>query len=125
MTTSLAQQLRGIASLDADRITSNHGAPSGKSYLFPPSQAAAMDMDAIYNVALSGYEELLEIDPDMEQFEDDLFSETSKATDRMMLPKDANKDLDVKLEKCLRRLSQWLTLKSGAKCFEWLVRRFR
>jgi len=125
MTTSLAQQLRGIASLDADRITSNHGAPSGKSYLFPPAQAASMDLDAIYNVAVSGYEELLEVDPGMERFEDDFFSETSKATDRMMLPKETNRELDVKLEKCLRRLSRWLALKSGAKCFEWLVRRFR
>lgn len=84
-----------------------------------------MDMDQIYNIAISGFEELLEIDPGMQQFEDELFSETSKSVDRMVISKDANKELDVSLEKCLRRLSRWLALKSGGKCLEWLVRRFR
>lgn len=125
MSTSLARQLAGIASLDAERLASHHGAPTGKSYLFPPAQAAAMDLEQVYNVAISGYEELVQLDPGMEQFEDELFSESSKATDRMLLSKEENAALDVVLESCLIRLGQWISLKAGAKCIEWLVRRFR
>jgi U3 small nucleolar RNA-associated protein 10 len=84
-----------------------------------------MDLDSIYNVALSGFEELLELDPGMQEFEDEVFAESSKGVDRMGLSKDENKKLDEVLERCLRRLSPWLGLKAGAKCLEWLVRRFR
>lgn len=125
MSSSLARQLANIASIDADRLSSHHGAPSGKSYLFTPTQAAAMDLNQVHNIGLSGFEELLQLDPSMEEFEEELFSDASKSTDRMMLAKEENKRLNKTLEACLCRLSQWLGLKAGAKCFEWLVRRFR
>ncbi len=125
MSSSLAQQLRGIASLDADRITSHHGAPAGKSYLFAPKEAAALDLDAIFNIASAGFDELLELDPKMEEFEDDFFSERSKRVDRMMLTGQENEKLGLGLDKCLGRLSKWMTLKSAGKCLEWLIRRFR
>lgn len=122
---SLADQLRGIASSDADRITAHHGAPSGKSYIFPAKEAAALDFNAIYNIAISGLDEVLELDPLMSEFEEELFGESTKSLDRMMLSQEANKRLDAVLDRCIRRLGQWIGLKSGAKCFEWLVRRFR
>ncbi|KAJ9106769.1 hypothetical protein QFC19_003082 [Naganishia cerealis] len=122
---SLADQLRGIASADADRITAHHGAPSGKSYIFPAKEASALDFNAIYNIAISGLDEILELDPLMSEFEEELFGESTKSLDRMMLSQEANRRLDAVLERCIRRLGQWLGLKSGAKCFEWLVRRFR
>ncbi|KAJ9119655.1 hypothetical protein QFC22_003365 [Naganishia vaughanmartiniae] len=122
---SLADQLRGIASADADRITAHHGAPSGKSYIFPAKEASALDFNAIYNIAISGLDEILELDPLMSEFEEELFGESTKSLDRMMLSQEANKRLDAVLDRCIRRLGQWLGLKSGAKCFEWLVRRFR
>lgn len=122
---SLADQLRGIASADADRITAHHGAPSGKSYIFPAKDAAALDFNAIYNIAISGLDEILELDPLMSEFEEELFGESTKSLDRMMLSQEANHRLDLVLDRCIRRLGQWMGLKSGAKCFEWLVRRFR
>ncbi|RXK39692.1 hypothetical protein M231_03047 [Tremella mesenterica] len=123
--TSLATQLQSIASLDAARLTSRYGAPVSKSYLFPPKVAAQHDLDAIFSLGQSGFEEISALDPGMEQFEEVLFSESAKKTDRMMLTPTENKNLDVILERCLRRLGKWIGIMAGGKCIEWLVRRFR
>jgi U3 small nucleolar RNA-associated protein 10 len=122
---SLSNQLKNIASLDASRLTSRSGAPTSKSYLFPPKTAASHDLDAIFSLGQSGFEELLELDPEMAEYEDELFSEKSRRTDRMMLTKKENEDLDVVLGRCLRRLGKWVGVMAGGKCLEWLVRRFR
>ena len=123
--TSLANQLQSIASLDASRLTSRYGAPTSKSYLFPPKVAASHDLDAIFSLAQSGFEELRILDPEMEEYEDELFSEAAKRMDRMMLNKAQNEQLDEILGRCLRRLGMWVGLMAGGKCIEWLVRRFR
>ncbi len=125
MATSLAAQLRAVASIDADRLASHHGAPAGKSYLFTPAVAAAHDASAIYNIAATGFEELLQVDPAFEAFEDDLFSPASKGTDRMLLTQRENKRLGKTLDRCIRKMGKWITLKATAKCLEWLIRRFR
>lgn len=122
---SLARQLQGIASLDASRLTSRTGAPSSKSYLFTPAEGATQDLDAIYQVGLEGFAEIVELDPDMVDFEDELFSEAAKRTDRMMLTKDENRELDQVLGRCLRRLGRWIGVMACGRCLEWLVRRFR
>ena len=122
---ALAIQLQSIASLDAARLTSRYGAPTAKSYLFPPKISATHDLDAVFALALSGFEELRLLDGGMDEFEDELFSEAAKRTDRMMLSKEANSLLDVLLERCLRRLGKWVGIMAGGKCIEWLIRRFR
>jgi len=122
---SLATQLQSIASLDASRLASRYGAPTSKSYLFPPKEAAKHDLDEIFSLAQSGLVELRQLDPGMEEFEDELFSEAAKRTDRMMLNKEENSRLDAVLEKCLRRLGKWIGIMAGGRCIEWLIRRFR
>ncbi|TXT12979.1 hypothetical protein VHUM_01380 [Vanrija humicola] len=125
MPSSLASQLQNIASVDASRLTSRYGQPSSKSYLFPPKVAEAQDLDAVFALAQSGFDELLHLDPEIEEFEAELFSEAAKRTDRMMLNKEENEKLDVTLARCLRRLGKWVGIMAGGKCIEWLVRRFR
>jgi U3 small nucleolar RNA-associated protein 10 len=125
MPSALASQLANIASLDAERLTSRTGAPSSKSYLFPASVAAEHDLDAVHALGASGFEELVQLDPGMEAFEDELFSDTARRTDRMMLSAEENAALDATLERCLRRLGRWIGIMAGGKCIEWLVRRFR
>ncbi|WVN90881.1 uncharacterized protein L203_106124 [Cryptococcus depauperatus CBS 7841] len=122
---SLAEQLQNIASLDADRLSSAYGAPSGKSYLFPPDVALGHDLDSIFDLAQSGFDELFSLDPGLEEFQEDLFSEAAKRTDRMIMSKEENDILDTILEKCLRRLGRYVSFMAGGKCIEWLVRRFR
>lgn len=125
MPSSLASQLQNIASVDASRLTSRYGQPSSKSYLFPPKVAEAQDLDAVFALAQSGFDELLHLDPEIEEFERELFSEAAKRTDRMMLNKEENDKLDITLGRCLRRLGKWVGIMAGGKCIEWLVRRFR
>ncbi|KAL1412540.1 snoRNA-binding rRNA-processing protein utp10 [Vanrija albida] len=125
MPSSLASQLQNIASVDASRLTSRYGQPSSKSYLFPPKVAEAQDLDAVFALAQSGFDELLHLDPEIEEFERELFSEAAKRTDRMMLNKEENDKLDETLARCLRRLGKWVGIMAGGKCIEWLVRRFR
>lgn len=122
---SLATQLHNISSLDAGRLTSRTGAPTSQSYLFPPKVAASHDLDAIFSLAQSGFDELLTMDPGFQGFEDELFSERAKRVDRMMLNQDENRRLDEVLGRCLRRLGRWVGVMAGGKCIEWLVRRFR
>lgn len=122
---SLASQLQNIASADASRLTSRTGAPAAKSYLFPPKTAASHDLDAIFSLAQSGYEELVDLDPDFEEFGDSLFSEHARRTDRTLLNQAENDELDKALNRCLRRLGRWVGVMAGGKCIEWLVRRFR
>ncbi|KAL7425209.1 snoRNA-binding rRNA-processing protein utp10 [Cryptotrichosporon argae] len=122
---SLASQLQKIASLDAARLTSRTGAPSSKSYLFPARTAASHDLDSIFALAQSGFYELVALDVGFEEFEDELFSEKARRTDRMMLNQADNERLDRVLERCLRRLGKWIDIMAGGKCIEWLVRRFR
>lgn len=122
---SLSQQLHSIASLDAARLTSRTGAPTSKSYLFPPAEAARQSLDDVYQIGLQGLNELSTVDPEMLEFEDELFSERAKRLDRMMLTREENGRLDVSLRRCLRRLGKWIGVMAGGRCIEWLVRRFR
>jgi U3 small nucleolar RNA-associated protein 10 len=122
---SLAAQLAGIASIDASRLTSRTGAPSSKSYLFTPLEASNQDFDEVYQIALEGFLEIINLDPDMTEFEEELFSDISKRTDRMMLNQEDNRVLDEALGRCLRRLGKWIGVMACGKCIEWLVRRFR
>ncbi|ORY34663.1 U3 small nucleolar RNA-associated protein 10 [Naematelia encephala] len=125
MASSLASQLQNVASLDSSRLTSRYGAPSSKSYLFPPKEASVHDLDAIFALGQSGFSELVALDPLMTEFEEDLFSESAKRNDRMMLNKEENAALDSVIDRCLRRLGKWIGIMAGGKCIEWLVRRFR
>jgi U3 small nucleolar RNA-associated protein 10 len=122
---SLAAQLAGIASLDASRLTSRTGAPSSKSYLFTPVEAANQDYDTVFQIGLEGFSEIVALDPDMAEFEEELFSDVSKRTDRMMLNQEDNRVLDEALGRCLRRLGKWIGIMACGRCIEWLVRRFR
>jgi U3 small nucleolar RNA-associated protein 10 len=122
---SLAHQLQSIASLDAARLTSRTGAPTSKSYLFSAKEAAEQDLDAVWAIAQEGFEQLCALDPDMLEFEEELFAERTKRVDRMLLNKEENRVLDGRLERCLRRLGRWIGVMAGGKCLEWLVRRFR
>ena len=105
---SLAQQLQGIASLDAARLTSKTGAPSSKSYLFSAAEAAQQDLDAIWAIAAEGFEQLCQLDSDMLEFEEELFAGRTKRIDRMMLNREDNAQLDKIIERCLRRLGRWI-----------------
>lgn len=123
---SLARQLASVASLDADRLGASAKASSAQpSYLFTPTEAAQHDLETIHALGLNGFEELVDIDPSLAAYEDELFSEASKRKDRMVLPKDENETLGLELDAFLWRLGRHIPTRAAAKVIEWLVRRFR
>lgn len=122
---SLALQLASLASLDSTRLGASKASSTQPSYLFTPTEAAQHDLETIHSLGLNGFEELKELDSSLLEFEDDLFGEGSKQTDRMIISKQENEDLGEVLDRFLRRLGKHVPTRACAKVVEWLVRRFR
>jgi len=122
---SLAAQLASIASLDSSRLKAAKQSATAPSYLFTPAEAAQHDLETIHSLGVNGFEELRELDPSLDVFEDDVFGEAAKQADRLLLPLDENRRLGETLDVFLGRLSRHIPLRAAAKVIEWLVRRFR
>ncbi|CAO1622695.1 unnamed protein product [Sympodiomycopsis kandeliae] len=127
MATSLASQLSGIRSLNAARLASSSALSSQSSYLFPPRTAAGQDLETIYSLGETGWNELCIEDASLEKWSGSeiLFGIQAKDTDRTQLSKEENAQLNVTIEGFFQRVGAILLHKSTAKCIEWLVRRFR
>lgn len=124
MASSLAAQLADIGTLDRERLQ----AATSKfrpSFLFPPRQAASLSNEEIHTLAYNGYLALLAQDNRFERFENPIFGEKAKLTDRTILTKEENVKLDAVLNSLLRLLASRFLLKSAGKVLEWLIRRFR
>lgn len=122
---SLAAQLASIASLDSHRLKQAKQSSTAASYLFTPTEAAQHDFQTIHSLGSNGFEELKELDNTLEEFEEDVFGEAAKTTDRLLLPLEENRRLGLTLDRFLGRLSRHIPLRAAAKVIEWLVRRFR
>ncbi|TFK71529.1 hypothetical protein BDN72DRAFT_432062 [Pluteus cervinus] len=61
----------------------------------------------------------------LEDYEDELFSDSVKGLDRTLLNKEKAKGLDVILEGFMNELGPWLLEPPCGRVLEWLVRRFR
>lgn len=124
MTSSLAAQLATIGTVDRDRLQ----AATSKfrpSFLFPPRQAASLSNEEIHSLAYNGYLALLAQDSRFERFDNPIFGEKAKVTDRTILTKEDTAKLDDVLSSLIRLLASKFLLKSTGKVLEWLIRRFR
>ncbi|RMZ81797.1 hypothetical protein DV738_g1940, partial [Chaetothyriales sp. CBS 135597] len=126
MATSFARQLRTIAlnsshelDIRARRIA------HAESLIFPSEVAVKQDWDKLYQICVEGYYELCQLDPRLEDFERNLFSEQSKEQDREQLNQSQNEALDTVITQCLQLLQSKLMLRPAVRCLEWLSRRFR
>ena len=68
---------------------------------------------------------LSSICPALEKYEEALFSERAKETDRTLLTKEADEELNRNIEEFLWLLGPYLMEAPTGKILEWLVRRFR
>ncbi|XP_071799913.1 HEAT repeat-containing protein 1-like [Asterias amurensis] len=123
MATSLAQQLKRLALPEA-QAAAGVQTKQRKSLLFDPKEAAALDRETFYAVGINGLQELENIDPAFQEFENTLFDETSKAMERSVQTKEVNDRLDRKIGKFLLQLSPYFLLKPAQKALEWLIYRF-
>ena len=126
MVSSLAAQLAQAASINAEFLSSRSGAKlSTTSYLFSSREAADHDLDAILALAQNGLAQLCAVDSVLSAVPQHLFSDSSRNTDRTLLPPDELAQLNKDLAMVLRLISPYLLQSSAAKIVEWLVRRFR
>ncbi|GAA97249.1 uncharacterized protein L969DRAFT_91903 [Mixia osmundae IAM 14324] len=125
MASQLAGQLQALQarSLDATRLSTK--AKSTPSYLFRPRDAAALSLEEVHQLGHNGFLALLKLARRLEEYEEALFGENAKRTDRALLTADQNKQLDKTLQAVLRVISPLLMLKPSGYLIEWLIRRFR
>lgn len=123
---SLSSQLQalGAANINARQLAQN-ATKHRDSYLFSHRQAATLSNDDIFNLAQNGLAALLQLDPRLSNFEDDLFGDGSKQTDRTLLTKEENEKLDIVLSSCLRTLGPNVLVRPCGQVLEWLIRRYR
>lgn len=118
MPSTLASQLAQSASLNSALLKRG----PVDSYLFTGKEAAAHDLDTIHALAHNSF---LALDPNLSQFEEQLFSNSARTTDRTLLNNADAAELDSAIKQFLVRLGPWLLEQSAGRVVEWLVRRFR
>ncbi|XP_063697317.1 HEAT repeat-containing protein 1 homolog [Culicoides brevitarsis] len=122
MSTSLAEQLRR---LQTPQTAALHDRKRFPSLLFDPKEAAEKDRETIYEIGVSGLEELIQIDPRFLIFRESLFDKGSLHLQRAVEDKEVNKQLDATIKSFMFSVSPYFMLQPAHKCLEWLIRRFR
>mgnify|MGYP001580603730 FL=1 len=122
---SLATQLATRNTLDSARLSTSQSLKHPPSFIYSPRHAASISTSDLHHIASNAYAQLVAIDPFFERYQQKIFGEEAKRTDRAALTKDENEKLDVVLEKVIRALGRHMMLKPAGVVLEWLVRRFR
>lgn len=125
MATSIASQLEALRSFtktDADPLKRPFTRPS---ILFDPKEAADIDLETIYSIALKGLEVLIGTDGRFRKYKDDLFNPRNKELDRELMGEEQNKQLNASIASYLRLLSGYFLIPSALKTLEYLIRRHK
>ncbi|KAG5718058.1 U3 small nucleolar RNA-associated protein 10, partial [Termitomyces sp. T112] len=122
---SLAAQLAQNASLNAALLVDRSRRKSAESYLFTGREADQHDLESIHALGVNGLLQLALLNPALRKYEDQLFSEYAKATDRTLLPLEVNAELDAGIATFLALLGPYVMEAPTGRVLEWLVRRFR
>ncbi|KAJ8583913.1 hypothetical protein M405DRAFT_936925 [Rhizopogon salebrosus TDB-379] len=141
MPSALASQLAISASLNASLLEAHTSKRRRtESYLFTGRDADLHDLDAIHALSSNAFAQLCSLSPVFSartiklgsdgsslsvDFDQTLFSEAARNTDRTMQSRDVNANLDSTLNTFLSLLGPWLMEAPTSKVLEWLVRRFR
>ncbi|XP_054745117.1 HEAT repeat-containing protein 1 homolog [Anastrepha obliqua] len=121
MATSLQEQLRRLAVPQTVALSDSR---SKASVLFDRKEAGTKTRRTIFEIGLSGLQELTAINPIFQSFEATLFNETTIELERSVEKDEVNTLLDLNINKFLRHLSPYFLLRSTLMCLEWLIRRF-
>ena len=96
------------------------------SFLYDPKEAANLDSESVFCLAMNGLEQLKSIDSEtFESFELTLFNSSSISFERAIQTKQVNEKLNQEIRRFLIHLSPYFMLKSAHKVFEWLVYRYQ
>lgn len=122
---SLAAQLAQTASLNASLLVDRSRRKATLSYLFTGREADQHDIEAIHALGVNSLIHLSSVHPALTKYEELLFSDRAKDTDRTLLPTEEAEELNKTIEEFLWLLSPYLLEPPTGKIIEWLVRRFR
>ncbi|KAJ7222324.1 hypothetical protein GGX14DRAFT_663256 [Mycena pura] len=125
MVSSLAAQLAQGASLNSAALNRPRHRAAAESYLFTGREADQHDLESIHALGVNGFLTLSTLNAQFRAFEDPLFSDAARNTDRTLLAREAVAQLDASLASFLPLLGAYLTEAPTGKVLEWLVRRFR
>ncbi|XP_055680331.1 HEAT repeat-containing protein 1 homolog [Lutzomyia longipalpis] len=120
--TSLAEQLKRLQRPQTSQLLLDR--KEKPSILFEKKDAANKDRDTIYEIGLSGLEELIALNGDFQVFATTLFDRSAKDLERAVEDSEVNRKLDRSIKSFLIRLSPYFMLQATHKCIEWLIRRF-
>ncbi|KAL3837868.1 hypothetical protein ACJIZ3_022459 [Penstemon smallii] len=126
--TSLSSQLQAIKTtlnVSTDPEPGRRRPLTRPSILFDAKSAADIDLETIFNIALSGLEVLITMEERFRNFKNDLFSHQSKEVDRELVNVEENKLIDASIGSYLRLLSGYLESHSALKTLEYLIRRYK
>ncbi|CAN6457927.1 unnamed protein product [Victoria cruziana] len=125
MATTLESQLKAIKLL----VQGDHALPkhpiTRPSILFDPKEAADIDLETIFSIAISGLNILVETDKRFRCYKDTLFSQKSLDMDREVMTSDENNKINSSISSYLRLLSGYMQLPSAQKTLEYLIRRYK
>ena len=121
----LTSQLAQNASLNSALLVDRSRRKPTSSYLFTGREAEQHDLEAIHALSVNSLIHLSSIEPALAKFQDVLFSDLAKLTDRTLLSMDASRELDRSIEEFLLKLGPYLMEAPSSSILEWLVRRFR
>ncbi|KAI0070967.1 hypothetical protein K474DRAFT_1669523 [Panus rudis PR-1116 ss-1] len=125
MPSSLAAQLAKSTSLNTSLLSERARRKPTQSYLFTSREADQHDLDSIHALGVNGLTQLALIEPTLNSYESQLFSDAAKSTDRTLLPKEEDAALGSAIDEFLPLLGPFLLESPTGKVIEWLVRRFR
>ncbi|PNY12135.1 U3 small nucleolar RNA-associated protein [Trifolium pratense] len=125
MATSIASQLASIRSKALVDSAPQKRPFTRPSILFDPKEAADIDIESIFNIAIQGLEVLISNDERFRNYKNDLFSHRSKEMDRELMGREENDKLDVLINSYLKLLSGYFNLPSALKTLEYLIRRHK
>ncbi|KAL8224035.1 hypothetical protein R6Q57_019510 [Mikania cordata] len=126
MATSIASQLQAIRSIVKVADTEPNKRPFTRpSILFDAKEAADIDLDTLFNLALSGLEILVSHEERFGNYKNDLFAHKSKELDRELMGIEENNQINASISSYLRLLSGYFQLPSALRTLEYLIRRYQ
>uniref|UniRef100_A0A914Y6U5 HEAT repeat-containing protein 1 n=1 Tax=Panagrolaimus superbus TaxID=310955 RepID=A0A914Y6U5_9BILA len=120
--TSLSRQLARLK----DAPSSGQGVERDySSLLFNKKEAASLDREQAYKLGLVGLAQLKKIDPTIDEWEPELFAETSLDFNRSMITKEENEKITASLERMITLLAPYFHHQACKQVLEWLIYRYQ
>lgn len=116
MSTSLKEQLLRLKTPQTSQFVDTK---RRDSILFTQKDAATKSRETIYDIGLSGLQELISMDESFLEYESTLFNFTAKDVQRAVETKEVNELINKNIKRFMFRLSPYFMIPASHKCLEW------